>query len=89
MFGFSIQKADNVVQFDLRSSALCMFWAQVFQKSLAIPFYLDSENLLPEILEVIESGLRGDGVDEDEALAILHVQVAHRCELFLKNGKKY
>ncbi len=48
--------------------------------------YLDPENLFPEVLKVVERGLCGDGVDEDKALAVLHVQVSHRGELFLKNS---
>ena len=46
--------------------------------------YLDSENLLPEVLKVVKRGLGGDRVDEYEALAVLHVQVSHRGKLFLK-----
>ena len=49
--------------------------------------YLYSEYLLSQVLEVVECRLRCDGVDEDEALAVLHVQVAHRCELLLKGEK--
>ena len=44
---------------------------------------LHSEDLFSQVLEVIEGGLRGDGVDEDEALPVLHVEVPHSSELFL------
>ena len=47
---------------------------------------LDPENLLTKVLQVVEGGLGGDAVDEDEALAVLHVQVTHRGELFLHKG---
>ena len=45
---------------------------------------LDSEDLFSEVLQVVERRLCRDGVDEDEALAVLHVKVSHCCELFLK-----
>lgn len=44
---------------------------------------LHSEDLLPEILEVVEGGLSGDGVNQSKALAVLHVQVSHGRELLL------
>ena len=43
----------------------------------------DTQNLLAQVLKVVEGRLRCDGVDEEEAHAVLHVQVSHRCELFL------
>ena len=46
----------------------------------------DSENLLPQVLKVVEGGLCCDRVDQQEALAVLHVQISHSCELFL--GRK-
>jgi len=42
----------------------------------------DSQNLLSEIWQVVEGGLGDDGVGHREALAVFHVQVAHRSELF-------
>ena len=47
---------------------------------------LDSQDLLPEVLEVVEGGLRRDGVDEDESLPVLHVEVPHGGEL-LRAGR--
>lgn len=47
---------------------------------------LNSQNLLPQVHEVIEGRLGGDGIDENEALAILHVQVAHGRELLGAGG---
>lgn len=46
---------------------------------------LDPEDLLPEVLQIIEGGLGRDGVDQSEALAVLHVEVSHRSELLLKD----
>ena len=46
----------------------------------------DPEYLFSEVLQVVERGLRGDGVYQEEALPILHVQVPHRCEL-LRAGR--
>ena len=43
----------------------------------------DTQNLLAQVLKVIEGRLRCDGVDEQEAHAVLHVQVSHRRELLL------
>ena len=48
--------------------------------------YLDSQDLLPEVLEVVEGGLRRDGVDEHESLAVLHVEVPHGGELLCPGG---
>ena len=47
---------------------------------------LDSQDLLSEVLEVVEGGLRRDGVDEHESLPVLHVEVAHGGEL-LRAGR--
>lgn len=44
---------------------------------------LYSQDLFPEVLQVVERRLRRDGVNQSEALAVLHVQVPHRRELFL------
>lgn len=44
---------------------------------------LHSEDLLSEVLEVVEGGLSRDGVDQSEALTVLHVQVPHGRELLL------
>ena len=40
--------------------------------------------LLPQLGQIVEGRLGGDGVDEDEPLPVLHVQVPHRRELFLR-----
>lgn len=45
---------------------------------------LHSEDLLSEVLEVVEGGLSCDGVNQSEALAVLHVQVSHGGELLLE-----
>lgn len=45
---------------------------------------LHSEDLLSQVLEVVEGRLGRDGVNQSEALAVLHVQVSHRCELLLQ-----
>ena len=50
--------------------------------------YLDSEDLLPQVLQVVEGRLGGDRVDEDEALPVLHIKIAHGRELFLKTRTK-
>lgn len=42
-----------------------------------------SQDLFPEVLQVVKCRLRCNGVHQSETLAILHVQVPHRCELFL------
>ena len=44
---------------------------------------LDTQDLVAQLGEIVEGGLSDDGVDEDEALAVLHVEVAHGSELFL------
>lgn len=44
---------------------------------------LYSQDLFPEVLQVVKCRLRCNGVNQSETLAILHVQVPHRCELFL------
>ena len=44
---------------------------------------LDAEDLLAQVLQVVEGALCRDGVDQQEALAVLHVQVPHRRELLL------
>jgi len=43
---------------------------------------LNPEDLFSEILKIVEGGLCGNTVDEDEPLTVLHVQVAHRGKLF-------
>jgi len=43
---------------------------------------LHAQDLITKVLQVVERRLRGDGIDEQEALAIFHVQVPHGCELF-------
>jgi len=48
---------------------------------------LHPEDLLPEVLEVVEGRLGRDGVDESEALTVLHVQVSHRRELLLQTDR--
>jgi len=40
-----------------------------------------SQDLFPQVHEVVEGALGSDGVDEDESLAVLHVEVAHGREL--------
>lgn len=45
---------------------------------------LHSKDLIAQIDEVVERRLSRDGVDEHEALAVLHVEVTHRGELLLK-----
>ena len=47
---------------------------------------LHPEYLLPEVLQVIESGLSRDAVDQDEALAVLHVEISHGGELLRTGG---
>ena len=42
---------------------------------------LDAQDLFPKVLEVVEGTLCCDGVDEDKALPVLHVQVPHRSKL--------
>ncbi len=37
--------------------------------------------LVPECGDVLEGVSRGDGVDDEESLAVLYVEVAHRREL--------
>ena len=49
---------------------------------------LDPENLFADILEIVEGGLSGDAVDQNEALAILHVQITHGRELLLQQYVK-
>lgn len=44
---------------------------------------LDSEDLFAQVLQVVKRRLRSDGVDEGEALAVLHVQVSHCRKLLL------
>lgn len=52
--------------------------------------------MFTEIREIVEGGLGNDGVSEDETLAVLHIEIAHRSELLLrrvsqvkKGGKAY
>lgn len=52
-------------------------------KGAYIVCVFDPENLFTEFLKVVEGGLSSDGVDQEEALTVLHVQVTHSCELFL------
>jgi len=47
---------------------------------------LHTENLLAKVSEVVEGGLGGDGVDEDETLAVLHVKITHGGELLGTGG---
>jgi len=42
---------------------------------------LYTDNLITDVLQIRESGLGDDAVDEDEALAVLHVEVTHSGEL--------
>jgi len=42
---------------------------------------LHTEDLLAEVGEIVEGGLGGNGVDEDESLPVLHVEVAHGGKL--------
>lgn len=49
---------------------------------------LHSENLLSEVLKVIEGRLSCDGVNQSEALTVLHVQVSHGRELLLKTDRE-
>ena len=78
---FSPKKCDIHRQgFTVKCITKCAFIYSFF-------LYLDSEDLFSEVLQVVERGLCGDGVDEHEALAVLHVQIAHRSELFLKNER--
>ena len=44
---------------------------------------LDTQDLLAEVLKIVEGGLSSDGVHQQEALSVLHVQISHSCELFL------
>lgn len=45
---------------------------------------LYSQDLFPEVLQVVKRRLRCNGVDQGKTLAVLHVQVPHSCELFLR-----
>lgn len=45
---------------------------------------LHSQDLLSEVLKIIEGRLSCDGINQSESLTVLHVQVSHRCELFLQ-----
>lgn len=52
---------------------------------------LYSENLFSKSRNLIKSGIGYYTVHEDKALAVFHVQISHRCKLFLeetKRGKK-
>lgn len=46
---------------------------------------LHSEDLLSEVLKVVKGRLSRDGVNQSEALTVLHVQVSHGCELLLQS----
>jgi len=50
---------------------------------------LDTDNLVADVLEVGKGRLGNDGVDEDEALAILHVKITHGSKLLRASGIKY
>ena len=43
----------------------------------------DAHDLVADVLDLLERRLRRDRVHQHEALPVLHVQVAHRCELLL------
>jgi len=43
---------------------------------------LDTGDLVADVCEVVEGGLGDSRIDQDETLAIFHVQVAHGGELF-------
>jgi len=47
---------------------------------------LHTENLFAELLDFVKGAARGDGVDEEEALAGAHVLVAHGAVLLLAGG---
>ena len=79
---FSPKNVTSAVR-DLLSNVLLNVHSFIYSFFL----YLDSEDLFSEVLQVVERGLCGDGVDEHEALAVLHVQIAHRSELFLKKER--
>ena len=49
---------------------------------------LHSQDLLPQVVQVIEGRLGGDGVNQHKALPILHVQVSHCSELFLQRERE-
>lgn len=48
--------------------------------------HLDANNLVTNVVEVRERRLGHNGEDEHEALAVLHVQIAHGREL-LRSGR--
>ena len=48
---------------------------------------LHTQNLISQLGEVVEGRLGDDGVDEDEALAVLHVEITHSSELLLETPK--
>ena len=49
---------------------------------------LHSQDLLSQVLQVIEGRLSCDGVNQSEALTVLHVQVSHRRELLLQADRQ-
>lgn len=49
---------------------------------------LHSQDLLSEVLQVVEGGLSCDGVNQCEALTVLHIQVSHGRELLLHTDRR-
>lgn len=49
----------------------------------------DANYLLLYVLDVLEGLMARDGVDHDEALSILDVEIAHRCKLFRARRVQY
>jgi hypothetical protein len=49
---------------------------------------LNTENLVAELGEVVEGGLGDDGVNQNETLTVLHVEITHSCELLLYTPAK-
>jgi hypothetical protein len=47
---------------------------------------LHTQDLITQLGQIVEGGLSNDTIDQNEALAILHVKVAHRRELFSSGG---
>jgi len=50
---------------------------------------LDSQDLFPQVLKVIECGLCNNTVHQDEPLTIFHVQISHGRELFRPGRIQY
>ena len=61
----------------------------LYENNTYIILVFDTENLLSQVWQVVEGSLGCDGEYKDKSLSILHVQVSHCCELFLKQEAKW